>query len=139
MKTPMLFDQKLQCFSCFRFFLWLFLVPFGIILLFSSSCPAEESLYTAKGKRDPFAQLITTGTRQTSGGLLSVESAEEITVEGIVYAGHKDSIVIANGSVMKEGDEVGNVKVLEIKPEGAVFSINGVEAYKPLYQEEIKK
>ena len=135
----MLFNQKLQRFSPFRFFLWLFLASFGIIQVFVSPCAAEESLYTAKGKRDPFIQLVTTNARQAAGGLLSVESAEEITVEGIVYAGHKDSIVVANGSVMKEGDEVGNVKVLEIKPEGAVFSVNGVEAYKPLYQEEIKK
>ena len=131
--------QKLPGFSRFRFFLWLFLAPFGIILLLSGLCLAEENLYTAKGKRDPFVQLVTTGARQSAGGLLSVESIEEITVEGIVYAGHKDSIVVANGSVMKEGDEVGNVKVLEIKPEGAVFSVNGVESYKPLYQEEIKK
>ena len=100
---------------------------------------AEENLYTAKGKRDPFVQLVTTGARPSAGGLLSVESIEEITVEGIVYAGHKDSIVVANGSVMKEGDEVGNVKVLEIKPDGAVFAVNGVESYKPLYQEETKK
>ena len=139
MTTKLPFNQKLQHLSPFRFFLWLFPLSFGIIQLVSQPCVAEESLYTAKGKRDPFVQLVTTGTRQAAGGLLSVESMEEITVEGIVYAGHKDSIVIANGSVMKEGDEVGNVKVLEIKPDGAVFSVNGVEAYKPLYQEEIKK
>ena len=110
-----------------------------MILLLSGVSPAEESLYTAKGKRDPFVQLVTTGAHPSAGGLLSVESIEEITVEGIVYAGHKDSIVVANGSVMKEGDEVGNVKVLEIKPEGALLSVNGVEAFRTLYQEEIKK
>jgi hypothetical protein len=139
MKTKILFNQKLPRFSLFRFFLWLFAGSFGIIHLFSQTCSAEESLYTAKGKRDPFVQLVTTSARQAAGGLLSVESIEEITVEGIVYAGHKDSIVVANGSVMKEGDEVGNVKVLQIKPEGAVFSVNGVDGYKPLYQEEVKK
>ena len=136
MKKPMPFNQKLPCFSHFRFFLWLFGASFGIVFL--QSAAAEESLYSAKGKRDPFVQLVTTSARQAAGGLLSVESIEEITVEGIVYAGHKDSIVVANGSVMKEGDEVGNVKVLEVKPDGAVFSVNGVEAYKPLYQEEKK-
>lgn len=109
-----------------------------MILSLSGPSAAEESLYTAKGKRDPFVQLVTTGARPSAGGLLSVESAEEITVEGVVYAG-KESIVVANGSVMKAGEEVGNVKVLEIRPEGAVFSVNGVEAYKPLYQQEEKK
>ena len=141
MKTKILINQKLQPLSRFQFFLWLFLAPFGIIQLLSQSYAQEEgSLYAAKGKRDPFVQLVATGTKQTSGGLLGVESVEEIMVEGVVYSKrHKESIVVANGSVLKEGDEVGNVKVLQIKPEGAVFSVNGMEGYKPLYQEEVKK
>ena len=139
MKTKMWINQKLQHLSRFQTFLWLFLPSFGIILSVSSLDAADGSLYMAKGKRDPFMQLVATGARQTASGLLGVESIEEIAVEGIVYTGSKDSIVVANGSVLKQGDEIGNVKVLEIKPQGAVFSVNGIEAYKPLYQEEVKK
>ena len=71
----------------------------------------EQKLYNAKGKRDPFVQLVTSGTKVSAGGLLSVESLEEVTVEGIVVgADPKDSI-----------------------------AVNGIEGYKPLYQEETKK
>jgi len=114
---------------------------FGIICLVFKveAAENESSLYSAKGKRDPFVQLVATSTRLSASGLMSVESVEEITIEGIVLdPKHKDSIVVVNGSVLKEGEEVGNVKVLNIKADGATFSVNGIEAYKPLYQEEKK-
>ena len=47
--------------------------------------------------------------------------------------------MVANGSVMKEGEETGNVKVIRIQPDGVVFSVNEIEGYRPLYQEESKK
>ena len=122
--------------------LWLFGLAFGVICLeiSASFAAAETSLYSAKGKRDPFMQLVASGAIASASGLLSVESIEEVMVEGVVVdADPKQSVVVANGTVLKEGEEVGNVKVLQIKPEGAVFSVNGMEQYKPLYQEEAKK
>ena len=98
---------------------------------------AEEGLYNPRGKRDPFVPLVTTATR-VSSGLVSVENAEELTVEGIVYD-PKGSIVVVNGTVLKEGEELGAVKVLKIKSDGALFSVNGVEAFKPLYEDTKKK
>ena len=143
MTGPMSVNQKLHFFSRFYFFLWLFPCLFGMILSDSTAVRAaetESALYNAKGKRDPFVQLVATSAKLSAGGILSVESIEEITIEGIVIdANPKESIVIANGSVLKEGEEVGNVKVLQIKPEGAAFSVNGVDGYKPLYQGEVKK
>jgi len=114
---------------------WLFLGSFAMIQLFLQQAAfAQESLYAAKGKRDPFVPLVTMETKQVSSGLMNVESVEEIVLEGIVYTGDKESIVVASGSVMKEGEEIGNVKVLKITSDGATFSVNGMEAYKPLYQ-----
>ena len=126
----------------FQFFMWLFLVAFGMICLDFpvQAAVGEGSLYSAKGKRDPFVQLVGTGAKASVGGLLSVESVEEISIEGIVVdADPKQSIVVVNGSVLKEGDEVGSVKVLKIRPDGASFSVNGIEAFKALYQEDVKK
>lgn len=115
---------------------------FGIILTGEApgfAAQGEGSLYSAKGKRDPFVQLVAVGSKPSSSGLLSVESVEEVTVEGIVAdPSGKESIVVLNGSVLKEGDEVGSVKVLKIQPDGATFSVNGIEAYKALYQEDKK-
>ena len=92
-------------------------------------------MYDAHSKRDPFVPLVTLSTK-VSSGLLGVESIDEIVVEGVVYDANKGSIVIANGSVLKEGEEFGNVKVVAIKPNGAVFSINGAQDFKPLYQQQ---
>ena len=119
-------------------FLWFFWACFGMIF---TEAVHPESLYVSKGKRDPFVPLVTTGAKiGTAAGLAAVESLEEVVIEGLMFdANAKNSVVIANGSVMREGDETGNVKVLQIQPDGAVISVNGVEGFKPLYQEENKK
>ena len=121
------------------YFLWILLFTFDTII--THRVFAEETrLYHAQGKRDAFVPLVALTMRQSASGLISVESVDEVQIEGVVMdANPRQSIVIANGSVLKEGEEVGSVKVLKIKPEGAVFSVNGIEAYKPLYQEEVKK
>ncbi len=128
--------KKLIRFNYFTIFFWIVSVAFGIMttdFLWASA----EKLYNAQGKRDPFVQLVGLGARQTSSQILAVESLEEILIEGVVLdANPKNSIVIVNGSVMKEGEENGNVKLVKIKSDGAVFSVNGIEGYKPLYQQE---
>ena len=142
MRKKALLKQKLNPFSPFQFFMWLFCAVFGMICFEFQvyGAEAERSLYSAKGRRDPFVQLVGTGAKASAGGLLSVESVEEVSIEGIVVDPNpKQSIVVVNGSVLKEGDEVGSVKVLKIQPDGASFSVNGIEAYKPLYQGEVKK
>ena len=102
-----------------------------------AAADSGKAVYDPHGKRDPFMPLVTLATK-VSSGLLGVENIDEIVVEGIVYDPKKGSIVIASGSVLKEGEEFGNVKVVSIKPNGAEFSINGVQAFKALYQEEPK-
>jgi len=118
---------------------WLFYLTFGIIIADVSH--ASQSLYAAKGRRDPFMPLITSSTKASAAsGLMGVEALEEIVVEGIVNdLDPKKSVVILNGSVLREGEEVGNVKVLKLQADGAVISVNGVEGFKPLYQEEKKR
>ncbi|MBI4352711.1 MAG: hypothetical protein HY593_02175 [Candidatus Omnitrophica bacterium] len=122
------------------FFLWILLSAFGMISVARVAAVDEIKLYDAKGKRDPFIPLVTPTTKVTSG-LLTIESIDDIVVEGIVYDPPKGSVVIANGSVMREGEEVGVTKVIGIRPNGAVFSIGGTEAFKPLYAqpEEMEK
>ena len=104
------------------------------------ACLEEGKLYQARAKRDPFVPLVASGMKPNAGGLMAVESPEQIQLEGIVTdPDPKKSIVVANGSVLKMNEEVGPVKVLKIEPGGVLFSINGMEAFKPLYQEETKK
>ena len=119
---------------------WLFCLAFGIIM--ADVVGAEEGgVYSAKGKRDPFVPLITSSARvSTVAGLIGVETLEDLVLEGVVQdADPKKSVAVANGTVLKEGDEAGSVKLLKIQPDGALFSVNGMEGFKPLYQDETKK
>lgn len=131
-------NQNSRFLSRFQFFLWILGAAFGIISTLTVA-QADQKLYNVKGKRDPFVQLVGTGSKASTGGLLGVESLEEILVEGIVQdANPKNSILVANGSVMKEGEEVGSVKLLKIEANGGLFSVNGIEGYRALYEETKK-
>lgn len=110
-------------------------MAFGMISTRAFS--AAEDLYNSHGKRDPFMPLVSLTSRE-SPGLLGVQNVEDLEMQGVVYDPKKGSIVIVNGSVLKEGEESGSVKVLKIAPEGATFLVNGVEAFKPVYEEEKK-
>ena len=124
-------------FQRFRFFLWNVSFCFGMILL---SCfitlADEQKIYDAHGKRDPFVPLVTTIMKSAASGLLGVENIDELSIEGVVFDPTHGSIIIVNGAILKEGETLGNVKVLEIKPEGAKFLVNGMEGFKPIYQED---
>ena len=117
------------------FFLWILSLSFGMICDVEAATSGDETLYNAHGKRDPFVPLITLTTREAAG-LLGVENIDEVVIEGIVYDPKHGSVVIVNGSVLKEGEDLGNVKVIRIKPEGVALSVNGVEGFKLLYQKE---
>ena len=118
-------------------FLWILIISFGIMMP-NLAWADEEKLYTAEGHRDPFVQLVmVSGSRQTVSGLLGVENIDDIRVEGVVMdVDPRKSIIIANGTVLKEGDEFGSVKLLKIQADGGVFSVNGIEGFKALYQEK---
>lgn len=117
-----------------NFFLWILLLSFGILLNIYSVFAAEKPLYDAQGKRDPFSPLLTS-TSTVAAGLVGIETAEEIRVEGIVHD-PSGSFVIANGQVLKQGESIGGVKVAKIRKDGVVFLINGVETFKPIYQSD---
>lgn len=129
---------KYGFFSIFKqsqIFLWLLSVLFGMMMAVPGLFAAEEALYDAAGKRDPFVPLFVAGGAEV-GDLFAVNSVDELSVEGVVYDPAQGSIVIVNGTVLKDGQEVGNVKVIRIEPKGAVFSVNGTEDFKALYEEK---
>lgn len=128
----------LTYFNQFRLFLWILSFVFGIILCIDAVGAEAPAQYSAKGRRDPFMPLITQTSRQ-SPGLIGVESIEDISIEGVVYDPKNASMVIVNGSVLKEGEEQGSVKVLKIQSDGALFSVNGIESFKYQYQPENAK
>ena len=114
-------------------FLWTLIFAFGIIGC-ESGAQAEELMYRSHGRRDPFTPLVTLSAK-ASAGLAGIESVEDVTIEGIVYDPKHGSVVVVNGAVMKEHEESGSLRVIQIKADGAWFLINGVKVYKPMYQE----
>ena len=122
-----------------RFFLWYLFLSFGMILMSSYAAATEKSLYEAHGKRDPFIPLVTANMKSSSSNLLGVDSIDDLVVEGVVYDPEHGSVVIVNGTILKEGEEFGGVKILKVKSNGATFSINGTEGFKEIYQEESGK
>ncbi len=118
-----------------NFFLWILFFGFGTIVAVVEPCIAEEVLYDSHGKRDPFSPLVTSTIKQAPG-LLGIETVEDVILEGIIYDPKKGSVVILNGSVLKEGEEFANLKVLAVKPDGVALSVNGVESFKTVYQSE---
>ncbi len=116
------------------FFLWIFISAFGIICSGLDLSAGEKVAYDAHGRRDPFVPLVTLSSK-ASTGLAGVESVEDVAVEGLVYDPKHGSVAVVNGSVMKEGEELGNVKVLEIKADGVWFLLNGMRVFKRMHQE----
>ena len=117
--------------------LWILLLTFGTLFSGVALGTEDTIVYDPHGKRDPFVPLVTLSSRDASG-LIGIESADDLKMEGIVYD-PKGSAVIVNGSVLKEGEESGNLKVLSIKPDGVLFLVNGSEEFRLLYREEAKE
>ncbi len=122
-------------FSKSQFFLWILLTIFDMILPGRGLTADEKVAYNAHGHRDPFVPLVTLASK-AAAGLAGVESTDDLSIEGVVYDPKRGSVVIVNGSVMKEGEELGTVKVLEIKPNGAWFLVSGTRAFKSIHQND---
>lgn len=73
----------------------------------------DEYKYYSKGRRDPFIPLVT-GDIRTALGLSSVETIEDIEFEGIIFDPSGNSIVVLNGELVKEREQVYNVEVVRI-------------------------
>ncbi len=133
-QNPQQFSARLSLSHHFRFFFWILSPAFGMIFAVCAAA-SDPPLYEARGHRDPFVQLVSVNSTQAAG-LIGIDNVAEVTVEGVVYDPGKGSIVIANGLVLKEGEGLGSVKVVKIKPDGVVFSVNGIESFKPMHKED---
>lgn len=91
-------------------------------LLFCVLCGflfAEEFLYDAHGKKDPFSPpIISTGEKTGAEVLTGVK------LEGIIWD-EKKPIAIINDKVVGIGDTISGAKIIEIKKDEVIFDING--------------
>ena len=87
---------------------------------------AENFSYDSHGRRDPFVSLMAPGNPSASS-LESIESAEDIRLEGIAVGAGGENIAIMNGEMVKVKSKVGNVFIKSIAKKEAVVIINGTE------------
>ena len=96
-----------------------------ILLLLAASLSAEEGFeYDAKGKRDPFVPLVSVEGVYMSDAE-GISGIKDISLEGIVWDEISGSAAIVNGEIMKEGEEIGSVKLLKIQKDGVIFEVEG--------------
>lgn len=117
---------------------WILCTAFGIMssLVFAETQETPGGVvYDAHGKRDPFVALVSE-TTVVSEGLATVESPSDVKIEGIIYDAVNGSLVVINGTVLRQGEELNGVKLIEIKPDGVLVSVNGQEMFKEMHEEE---
>ena len=54
-----------------------------------------------------------------------INGIKDISLEGIVWDEISGSAAIVNGEIMKEGQEIGSVKLLKIQKDGVIFEVEG--------------
>lgn len=82
--------------------------------------------YRNRGKKDPFIPLVS-----ADGKLMvtysGVKSVNDIVLEGIIYDPDRGSIVILNGSILKEDDQMGSIKVKRIEESRVILIFENEE------------
>lgn len=117
------------------FLIWINLLAFGIIFSSTAALAESSAAYDAHGRRDPFMPLVS-GHAPEASGLMGVESIDDAVIEGVVYDPRSTSVAIINGTLVKEGETVGSVTVVKVRSDGAVLSVNGSEAFKPMFSND---
>ena len=96
-----------------------------LFFIFCKVSFAQEFVYDAKGKRNPFIPLVT-----PEGRLLKLDKQEltpgALTIEGIIYDKFGRSFAIVNTAVVGIGDIVGDYQVLKIQENKVIFIKDGI-------------
>ena len=82
--------------------------------------------YDDKGKRDPFTPLAGSSV-EGAEGLETIQSIDDVKLEGIIWAPTTGSIALLNGVALKEGDTVGIVHVAKIEKNRVAITINEID------------
>ena len=100
----------------------MFLLLILVTLAYSRLTYAEYKYYS-KGKRDPFIPLVSGKMKIASLGLESVETIDDVKLEGIMFDPQGESIAVLNGEVVKEGERAVNIEIVEIRDMSVTLKI----------------
>ena len=120
-------------------FVWIIITNFSIVSAAVNTAEvAQEVTYESQGKRDPFVPLMG-GRAGAMVGLDGVQGIEDIQLGGIILDSEAGSLVLANGVVLKEGEVKDHIKVVEVRHDGVMFSINEIHQFKPFDAEVLEE
>jgi len=80
----------------------------------------ESFVYDDKGRRDPLMKLVT-----AEGTIVSYDMdllVADLTLEGIIFDPHGNSLAIINGKIVKADDKIGLFVVLKIEQSRIIVS-----------------
>ncbi len=112
-------------------------VTFLAIALWFSVPAITENVYQyeSMGRRDPFIPLVGVTLSSKGDGLAGILGVGDISVEGVMVdrtTGEKN--VIINGEILKKGDKIGRLAILEIGYNSVRISIESDEYELELYE-----
>ena len=98
---------------------------FSIFLFSSHAWAAAETIaYDPGGRRDPFIPLVGKGTFKKA----AAPTQSEWRIEGIIHDPFASSLVIIDGELYKEGDQVNNANIISIFEDRIIIApLSGVE------------
>ena len=96
----------------------------------------EAFTYNSYGRRDPFVPLIGIQKKAGVGGVRSVLTIDDLSLEGILVNPDGSKSVILNGDIMKEGQRIGRLTVEKIRTNDVTIKLNDVSYELKLYQEK---
>jgi len=101
------------------------LIVIAICLIFSMVFAQEGASFTyEENGRDPFVPLVSKdGKLMVTYG--AINSINDVILEGILFDSEGESVVIMNDLVLKTSDQVGNIKIKEIKKNEVTISFKG--------------
>jgi len=86
----------------------------------------EDSLfeYESGENRDPFIPLVTKDGKLTiTYG--TIDSIDDVILEGILFDTGGESVVIMNDLILKENDKIGSMQVKKIEKDRVILSFKG--------------
>ncbi len=110
----------------------LFLCP--AVVLAGKEVPAEKFKYNSYGRRDPFVPLVGIKERRGTGGVASILTVEDISLQGILTNPDGTKSVVINGDIMKEGDQIERLKVVQIGENSVKVELNDTNYDLKLYK-----
>jgi hypothetical protein len=102
-------------------FLCILLQPMVLNAQLAVSAEAGAFVYSREGKRDPFVPLLTKDGKPVTT-YAKITSMDDVVIEGILYDGHGNSVVIINDVILRQGDTISDIKVEKIEKDFVVLS-----------------